>query len=104
MRLEREDMPMPQLTPAEVERLALLAEECGETVQAIGKILRHGLYSVNPDGNPNWQNYEQLEKEIGDIFASVSLLLNTNIVSASRIDNHRNVKLQKVQQYLHHKP
>ena len=31
-----------QLTPAETERLAILAEECGEVIQAVGKILRHG--------------------------------------------------------------
>lgn len=32
------------LSPAEVERLALLAEECGEVIQTVGKILRHGYY------------------------------------------------------------
>ena len=31
------------LTPAEAKRLALLAEECGEVLQAIGKVLRHGF-------------------------------------------------------------
>lgn len=30
------------LTPGEAERLAMLAEECGEVIQAVGKILRHG--------------------------------------------------------------
>ena len=30
------------LTPGEAERLAILAEECGEVIQIIGKILRHG--------------------------------------------------------------
>ena len=28
------------LTPAEEERLALLSEECGEVIQAIGKVLK----------------------------------------------------------------
>ena len=34
--------PFNGLTPAEAERLALLMEECGEVVQIIGKVLRHG--------------------------------------------------------------
>lgn len=50
-----------QLTPAEAERLALLAEECGEVIQAIGKILRHGYESRHPDGGPT--NREALERE-----------------------------------------
>ena len=40
-----------KLTPAEAERLAMLAEECGEVVQIVGKILRHGYDSQHPDGN-----------------------------------------------------
>jgi len=36
------------LSPAEAERLALLAEECGEVVQAVCKVLRHGYESTNP--------------------------------------------------------
>lgn len=41
--------PFNRLTPAEAERLALLAEECGEAIQAIGKILRHGYESNHPE-------------------------------------------------------
>jgi hypothetical protein len=41
------------LTPAEAERLALLAEECGEVIQAIGKVLRHGYESRHPYGEPD---------------------------------------------------
>jgi len=38
-----------KLTPAEAERLAMLAEECAEVVKAVTKILRHGYASWNPD-------------------------------------------------------
>ena len=31
-----------RLSPAEYERLAILAEEMGEAQQALGKIMRHG--------------------------------------------------------------
>lgn len=36
------------LTAAEQERLAILAEEMGEALQIIGKIIRHGYESYNP--------------------------------------------------------
>lgn len=55
-----------QLTPAEAERLALLAEECGEVIRAIGKVLRHGYENTHPDGGPT--NREALESECGDVY------------------------------------
>ena len=43
------------LTPVQAELLALLSDECGELVQIIGKIMRHGLDSARVcfTGNPN---------------------------------------------------
>ncbi len=38
-----------RLTPAEAERLAMLAEEAAEVIQIVGKILRHGYASYHPD-------------------------------------------------------
>lgn len=38
-----------QLKPSEAERLACLIEECGEVIQAAGKILRHGYKSEGYD-------------------------------------------------------
>ena len=38
-----------RLTPAEAERLAMLAEEAAEVIQVVGKILRHGYASYHPD-------------------------------------------------------
>lgn len=37
-----------ELTPEEHERLSLLMEECGEVVQIIGKIFRHGYERYPP--------------------------------------------------------
>jgi hypothetical protein len=39
---------VPGLTPGERERLAILSEECGEVVRAIGKIQRYGWESSSP--------------------------------------------------------
>ena len=53
-----------QLTPAEAERLAMLAEEAAEVIQVIGKILRHGYESSHP--NRVTTNREDLQSEIAD--------------------------------------
>jgi len=58
-----------QLTPAEAERLAMLAEECGEVIQIIGKILRHGYASHNPKDMKKMPNKFLLSKEMGDVLA-----------------------------------
>lgn len=56
------------LTPAQAERLAMLAEECGEVIQVIGKILRHGYDSYHPD-RPHITNRELLQRELTDLAA-----------------------------------
>jgi len=56
------------LTPGEAERLAMLAEEAGEIVQAVGKILRHGYESFHPN-NLSVTNRSLLENEIADLHA-----------------------------------
>lgn len=55
------------LTPAEAERLAWLAEECGEVIQAVTKILRHGYNSYDPTKPNHKGNRADLVREIGDL-------------------------------------
>lgn len=88
------------LTPAEAERLALLSEEAGEIVQAVGKILRHGYGSRHPNGGPT--NRELLEKEIGDLKAAVTMMVIGGDVGEWPIIDHECSKLDRVKQYLHH--
>ena len=57
-----------KITPAEAERLAMLAEECGEVIQIVGKILRHGYDSYHPV-NPRVSNRDLLAKELRDVNA-----------------------------------
>lgn len=61
------------LRPDEAERLAMLAEEAGEIVQAVGKILRHGYESRHP-ANPIFTNREALCMEVTDLLAVVELM------------------------------
>lgn len=88
------------LSPAEAERLALLAEEMGEAIQAVGKILRHGYESTHPDGGPT--NRESLEWELGDIAAAVTLMCRAGDIESDVIDSHEIIKRESVKKYLHH--
>ncbi len=88
------------LSPAESERLFLLAEELGETIQAIGKILRHGYESYHPDGGLS--NRRQLEKEIGDVIFAIDMLINGDDVNSNIIELQAMIKKNSVEKYLHH--
>ena len=69
-----------ELRPGEHERLAMLIEECGEVIQAAGKVLRHGYLSWHPDAKapdedhspPN--NRDDLMREITDLLAVVHIM------------------------------
>lgn len=65
--------PFNGLTPAEAERLAMLAEECAEVIQIIGKILRHGYESHHP-ADPMIYNRNLLEDEVGDLHAVLEMM------------------------------
>lgn len=93
-----------KLTPAETERLALLAEEAGEIVQTVGKILRHGFNEKNPLDPNHKGNRDDLTREVADILAVISFLtlahdFDTNVSGAYFVD-----KLERLDNgtYLHH--
>ncbi|MDD2748647.1 hypothetical protein [Acidithiobacillus thiooxidans] len=92
--------PFNRLTPAEAERLALLAEECGEVVQAVGKILRHGYESVHPDGGPT--NRESLTRECGDVYHAIWRLIGAGDIDGNEMSQWADDKSKKVINYLHH--
>lgn len=92
-----------RLTPAEAERLAMLAEEAGEIVQMVGKILRHGYSSYHPKDPNQKPNRELLRREIIDLLAVVRLMgengdIDDHIVRLSKIEGRLMSKLI----YTHH--
>jgi len=91
-----------KLTPAEAERLALLAEECGEVIQAVGKILRHGFESYNPTVDRGLSNKEHLEKEIGHLLNAVTMLTTTGNLDTWKIEEFKFLKKDSIAKYLHH--
>jgi hypothetical protein len=91
-----------QLTAAEVERLAVLAEELGEAQQCIGKILRHGYESYNPVVDTGMTNRRELERECGDILEAVQMLVNAQDVSAKGLAMRCTAKRESIKRWLHH--
>lgn len=87
-----------KLTPSELELLALLSEECGEVIQVIGKILRHGL-------NSNWQdnptNKELLEDEVGDVLLAIGCVV-VKMLDEKKVMERTEFKAEKIKRFLHH--
>jgi len=88
------------LSEAQEERLYLLAEEMGEAIQSIGKILRHGYSSRHPEGGVD--NKENLEIELGDVLFSMDLLHMRKDIDKSEVVRWANIKSKNVKPYLHH--
>lgn len=96
-------MTAPQfngLTPAEHERLAMLAEEAAEVVQIIGKILRHGYESKHPDNMNGPTNRQMLENEIADFYAIAGVMEDLKDVTVEGEAVRQAIK--KKRRYTHH--
>lgn len=90
------------LADAETERLAILAEECGEVIQIVGKILRHGYASHNPLSPYPIQNRGLLAKEIGDLRWIISLMLSESDIAEGAVLQRERLKGASAAPYLHH--
>ena len=66
------EAPYNALSPREAEALAMLAEEAGEIVGAVGKTLRHGFESHHPEGTET--NRAAIAREVADLHAVLRLL------------------------------
>jgi NTP pyrophosphatase (non-canonical NTP hydrolase) len=91
------------LKPEVAELLAILAEECGEVTQCIGKILRHGL-RTNPYDPNGMDNADKLETELADIESIVHLLTLLRVINNGRIVQRIEPKLERLRRpgILHH--
>ena len=95
-------MAFNELTDAEIERLAIVAEEAAESIKEIGKILRHGYESRHPSDLTGPTNRDNLIKELGDLtFAIGQLLAHKDIDSNAYIVAICD-KAQRIKPYVHH--
>jgi hypothetical protein len=90
------------LKDAEIERLAKLAEECGEIIQMVGKTLVHGWGSFHPRFPEEGTNREKLEKEIGGLACVIDMMIAAGDVSENSIMLANDQKTQTIGKYLHH--
>ncbi len=88
------------LTTAELERLAHLAEEAAEVIQAVTKIIRHGWLSTHPSCS-GFDNRMQLVKELGDFRGALELNLLAGAFSSYEYREAALNKLARVQEFLH---
>ena len=89
------------LTPAEAERLAMLAEECGEVIQMVGKILRHGYDSYHPS-DPTTTNRHLLIAELRDVNAVLKAMGRAELINANLSDDwHGGIWARKLR-FTHH--
>jgi NTP pyrophosphatase (non-canonical NTP hydrolase) len=98
--LQNESNGLPGLTAAEIERLAILGEECGEIAQAVGKVLRHGWESQSPYGGK--PNRVALEREIGNVRAVVNLMLDAGDVRLGDVQAWQRSKRAALAKWTHH--
>lgn len=89
-----------KLDPADAELLALLAEECAEVIQAVGKILRHGFESTYPGAATT--NRDNLMKELGHVDCAFRLLVKRQQISRPHVTDAQEKKMASIAQYLHH--
>lgn len=91
---------LPNLSPDQLEALALIAEECAESIAIIGKALRHGLTSCHPDGGQI--NRVEIARELGQVHAAIEIACQIGVLYRQDVTWGSDEKWKKVGKYLHH--
>lgn len=93
---------MEELTNAQIERLAILSEECGEVIQIVGKILRHGYKSFHPLDPMLQSNKLLLQNELGDLVNSINFLAEHKDVDIETVYTKAESKKKRFVKWLKH--
>jgi hypothetical protein len=83
----------------EQEILTITAEECGEVIQAISKIVRFGKDSYNPKDRKKVTNAAHLVSELGDLLACVRILHEIGLVGEDELMEAAEYKFEKLKKY-----
>lgn len=85
-----------KLTPAELERLAYLSEECSEVIHIINKIIRHGY----GDETTQYNNRDLLCREFVDVEKALYLMYVMGDINPDDLDKYGDNIPQY--RYMHH--
>ena len=77
----------PVVTPAQMERLAFLIEECGEVIQEATKIMRFGFDSYHPADPTQETKRDRLFREMTDVMASYDILVRAGDIHSDHVPN-----------------
>lgn len=93
------------LSPAQLERIALLAEEAAEVSHIAMKVVRHGYLSQHPVYS-GYDNRAQLLKELGDFVGALNILVKSKDLGPEQevrqtLENTAKDKLWNVTPYFH---
>ena len=88
------------MTPAQHEALAILAEECGEVMQVIGKMLRHGIVVDHPTMG-KWDNTRELMIEMADAVVAMTLVARELDLSVDQIECNLHTKVEALRKWTH---
>lgn len=91
---------MSNLSPKELELLAMLAEEASEVTQAVTKIIRHGYDSRNPNDLASSTNREHLADEVYDFLAVAYMAIDAGIIPDKKVTLQSVIDRKKI--YMHH--
>lgn len=80
------------MTPAQLERLAMLAEEASELSAICMKAIRHGLDSQHPETRE--RNDDAIYRELMDVLVMAQLMMNAgDIPPIPSVEDYFNPKL-----------
>jgi NTP pyrophosphatase (non-canonical NTP hydrolase) len=82
------------LSAAQEEMFQLMEEECAELIQAVSKVRRHGLSSVNRDGTAF--NRDDLLEEASDVLACLALLTHNGLLDREKMNDMARIKLNRI--------
>ena len=94
--------PFNRLSEEELERLALLSEDCAEVIHIVQKIIRHGYESLNPDIQHSPTNRIFLAREVGQLKWVIDQMKKSKDMGWSHVKDSFNCRGQDIRQYLHH--
>lgn len=81
---EKFKSPCPPPTPAQIEILACLIEECAEVQQRATKMIRFGFGEVQP--GQTMSNMQRLSAEVGDLEVVLKKALDVGLLDLGEIE------------------